>query len=96
MSRQTRVETIDDTPLTGQRPAKKCAAQVAAWSLIVIRQERTHSEVETLDTNLQTIGQIKTPRKEPRHRAKLPGRIIWRDSRGSSNLSAPAPRGTAT
>ncbi len=47
-----------------------------------------HIEVETLETNLQTITQVKTPRRELRHRAKIPGRIIWRDSRGTQRFSS--------
>ncbi len=45
-----------------------------------------------MDTNLQTAGQFRIPRREPRHRAKLPGRIIWRDSRGTQRFSSVVTR----
>lgn len=45
-----------------------------------------------MDTNFRTISQAKTPRREIRHRARIPGRIIWRDSRGTPRFSSVVTR----
>ncbi len=41
-----------------------------------------------MDINLRTISQTRCPRREQRHRATIPGRIIWRDSRGTPRFSS--------
>jgi hypothetical protein len=54
--------------------------------------------VELLETNLQTIGQVKTMtfnndrRASGRKEMGVPGRIIWRDSRGTPRFSSVVTR----